>query len=276
LKESPESTVLKKLLVAACLLLSPLPSFAEIIRIGGTGSASPLMQLLGAAYHALHPDDDVKVMLPPPSSGGGIRMLASGKLDLALSGRPLKADEKPQVGLSFQLASTPLVFVGRGMARENGFTRSEIADLYAGRLTHWKDGSKVSLILRSAYESETTQLRTLSPAVDEAIRLAHERPGMAYAENDLDAVALLSKTPGSFGTSTLGLLKTMNHALQIYPLDGVAPSLQTLGAGKYPLSKPVFLIAGRQPSNSSKRFLEYLRSTAAKDILQRNGYLAAP
>ena len=249
---------------------------AETIRIGGTGSASPLLQLLGAAHHELHPDDDVKVMFPPPGSGGGIRMLASGKLDLAVSGRALKADEKLQAGTIFQLASTPIVFVGRGLAREHGFTKNEIADLYAGRLAQWKDGSRVSLILRSEYESETAQLRTLSPAVDDALRVAHERPGMAYAENDLDTVELLSATPGSFGTSTLGLLKTTNHALQIYPLEAVTPSLQSLAAGKYPLSKPVFLIANPQPNSSSKRFLEFLRSAAAREILQRNGYLATP
>ena len=260
-------------LVIGCAILVGLPVMAEPIRVGGTGSASPLMQELGAAYRKQHPNDEVRVMFPPPSSGGGVRMLVSGKLDLALSGRPLKQEEQAQVGKIFLYAKTPLVIAGRGGARSAGFSRSEIADLYAGRLTRWDDGSAIRLIMRSPYESDTLHLRKLSPSVDEAVRLALKRPGMAYAENDLDAVDLLTKTPGSVGTTTLGLLKIGNHSLQMYSLEGVLPTLQNLAEGKYPLSKSIFIVAGRQPSESAMRFIEFLRSPQARDVLRRTGHL---
>lgn len=267
-------TLLKHLgLVIGCAFLVGLPAMAEPIRVGGTGSASPLMKELGAAYRKQHPNDDVHVMFPPPSSGGGMRMLVSGKLDLALSGRPLKPEEQAQVGQVFLYAKTPLVIAGRGGARKAGFSRSEIADLYAGRLTRWDDGSAIRIIMRSPFESDTLQLRKLSPSADEAVQLALERPGMAYAENDLDAVDLLTKVPGSVGTTTLGLLKAGNHALQLYPLEGVLPTLQNLAEGKYPLSKSIFVVAGRQPSESAKRFVEFLHTPQARDVLRRADYL---
>ena len=261
------------LLVISCALLTPPPATAELINVGGTGSASPLMQELGAAYMKQYPGDEVRVMFPPPSSGGGVRMLVSGKLDLALSGRPLKPEEQAQVGLVALYAKTPLVIAGHGGARKAGFTRNGIADLYAGRLTRWDDGSAIRLIMRSPFESDTLQLRKLSPSVDEAVRLALERPGMAYAENDLDAIGLLTKTPGSVGTTTLGLLKMGNHSLKLYALEGVLPTIQNLAEGKYPLSKSIFVVAGRQPSESAKRFIEFLRTPQARDVLRRTDYL---
>ena len=205
-------------LIIGYAFLVGLPAMAEPVRVGGTGSASPLMQELGSAYRKQHPNDEVRVMFPPPSSAGGLRMLVSGKLDLVLSGRPLKPEEQAHVGRVFLYAKTPLVIAGRGGARKAGFTRSEIADLYAGRLTRWDDGSAIRIIMRSPYESDTLQLRKLSPSVDGAVQRALERPGMAYAENDLDAVDLLTKVPGSVGTTSLGLFKAGNHSLQLYPL----------------------------------------------------------
>jgi phosphate transport system substrate-binding protein len=260
-------------LVISCAFLVAQPAMAELIRVGGTGSASPLMQELGAAYRKQHPNDEVHVMFPPPGSGGGVRMLVSGKLDLAVSGRPLKPEEEAQVGQVFLYAKTPLVIAGRGGARKAGFSRSEIADLYAGRLTRWDDGSAIRIIMRSPYESDTLQLRKLSPSVDEAVQLAFERPGMAYAENDLDAADLLTKVPGSVGTTTLGLLKAGSHPLQLYTLEGILPTVQNLAEGKYPLSKSIFVVAGRQLSESAKRFIQFLRTPQASDVLRRAEYL---
>jgi phosphate transport system substrate-binding protein len=234
------------------------------------------MQDLAAAYRTQQPNDEVSVMHPPPSSGGGVRMLVSGKLDLALSGRPLKTEEQAQVGSVFLYAKTPLVIAGRNGVRKAGFTSSEIADLYAGRLTQWDDGSPIRLILRSPTESDTLQLRNLSPAVDKAMQLAFKRPGMSYAENDLDAVELLNLTPGSVGTTTLGLLKMKNHSLQLYPLEGILPTAKNLAEGKYPLSKSIFIVAGRQPNESAKRFIDFLRTPQARDILRRTDYLPQP
>lgn len=256
-----------------CALLVALPALAEVVHVGGTGSASMLMQELGAAYRRQHPGNEIHVMLPPPSSGGGLRMLAAGKLDLALAGRALKPEEQAQAGDVFKYARTPLVIVGRGGARKAGFTRSEIADLYAGRLTRWDDGTAIRLVMRSPYESDTLQLRNLSPAVDEAMRMAFERPGMAYAENDLDAVDLLTRTSGSVGTSTLGLLRAVNSSLQIYSLDGVMPTVQAMNEARYPLSKSIFVVVGRQPGAATRRFVEFLRTPEARKVLLRTDYL---
>jgi phosphate transport system substrate-binding protein len=264
---------LKEILICGLLLLAPQVQ-AEDIHVGGTGSASPLMQKLGAAYHARYPADEVRVMLPPPSSGGGLRMLLAGKLDVALAGRKLSAEEASGIGAVFEYVRTPLLIAGRG-TRKAGFTRVDLAELYAGRLLRWDDGAAIRLIMRSPYESDTLQLRGLSPAVDVALRDALARPGMAYAENDLDAVDLLSKTPGSVGTSTLGLLKLMNSKLTIYPLDGVMPSVAALSEGRYPLSKSIFVVVGRktqQPSAATKRFIEFLHSPEAMDVLRQADY----
>ena len=256
-------------------LLATQPALAETVRVGGTGSASPLMQELGVAYARQHPGSTVQVMAPPPGTGGGVSMLVAGKLDLALAGRKLKPEELSQVGTVFPYASTPLVIAGRGQ-RKSGFTRDEVSDLYAGRLNRWDDAATIRLLMRSPYESDTLQLRALSPAVNDALRLAFDRPGMAYAENDIDAINLLVRTTGSVGTTTLGLLRSVAPSLQVYPLDGIKPTLATLADGSYPLSKSIYIVAGRQPNEAARRFIAFLRTPQALDVLRRGDYLAFP
>jgi phosphate transport system substrate-binding protein len=233
------------------------------------------MQELGAAFARQHPGSTVQVTTPPPGTGGGVNMLIAGKLDVALGGRKLKPEEQSQVGVVFPYASTPLVIAGRGL-RKSGFTRDQISDLYAGRLSRWDDAVAIRLLMRSPYESDTLQLRALSPAVNEALRSAFARPGMTYAENDIDAIDLLARTPGSVGTTTLGLLRKLAPSLQIYPLDGVTPTLVTLADGSYPLSKSIYVVAGRQPSEATRRFIEFLRTPLALDVLRRGDYLPLP
>jgi phosphate transport system substrate-binding protein len=263
-----------KIVLCFALLVARL-ALAEPIRVGGTGSASPLMQELGLAYARLHPGSTIQVMMPPPGTGGGVSMLIAGKLDVALAGRKLKPEEQSQVGAVFPYARTPLVFAGRGQ-RKSGFTRDQISDLYSGRLSHWDDVVAIRLLMRSPYESDTLQLRALSPAVSEALQLAFARPGMTYAENDIDAIDLLARIPGSFGTTTLGLLRKVAPWLQIYPVDGVMPTLATLADGSYPLSKSIYIVAGRHPSEATRRFIEFLRTPQALEVLRRGDYLPLP
>jgi ABC-type phosphate transport system substrate-binding protein len=49
-----------------------------------------------------------------------------------------------------------------------------------------------------------------------------------------------------------------------------------LAEGKYPLSKSIFIVAGRQPNESAKRFIDFLRTPQARDILRRTDYLPQP
>lgn len=99
-------------LVFLCLLWIPPAADAEPVRVGGTGSGSVLMQRLSQVYQQTDPSAKVIVIMPPLSSGGSIRALSAGKIDLAIVGRPLKAEEAamPGLGRAFEYVRTPLVF----------------------------------------------------------------------------------------------------------------------------------------------------------------------
>ena len=65
----------------------------NVLKIGGTGSALGTMKLLAEAYEKSHPGIRVQI-LPSLSSTGGIKAAVEGAIDIGLSGRPLKEEER--------------------------------------------------------------------------------------------------------------------------------------------------------------------------------------
>lgn len=255
-------------LLLSLSLLIPATADAEAVRVGGTGSGSVLMQRLAQAYQQSHPGNEVIVIMPPLSSGGGVRALSAGKIDLAVVGRPLKAEEAamPTLGQAFEYVKTPLVFAS-SMAEKPALTHKQLVDIYAGRLVKWPDGSPIRLVLRSKSESDTLVMRSMSRDMSAAIDASYERPGMVTADNDIDTVNLLVKTPGSLGPTTLGLLRLDGRNLNVLRLDGVDASVGTMASGRYPWVKSMHLVAAAAPAAEVLNFLAFLHSDEARRLL---------
>ncbi len=251
------------------------PAQAEVLTIGGTGSAGPLIQLLFEAFHKQAPEVTLRLIHPPLGSNGALKAMTAGRVDLVMVGRPLAPEELGQHGQHFNLADTPFVLASRDGQRRNGFTLEELAKVYDGSLQQWDSGAPIRLVIRGSFESDTLLLKTMSAGLAKAVDVAGKRPGMAGAVNDIDTATLIANTPGSLGPTTLGLLTTMNMRLTVFPINGVAPSLATLKNGHYPWRKTLTVVLPHRPSPAAASFAAFLRSPKAQAALQRYDYLPA-
>ncbi len=240
---------------------------AETVRISGVGLSAPLMQRLADAYRLQQPGDDVSVVLPPLGSDGAMRALSAGSLELAIIARPLKPEEVPNYGRVRELGRVALGFATRDGQRAATLTARDIAAIYAGDMTHWDNGQPLRLIMRAERESDTRIVRTLSPEVNTAMEAALKRRGLVFAENDLEMARLLENTPGSFGPITVGLARLLGTSVRLLSLNGVLPTAKSVADGRYPLSKPLFVIEPLAPTAASQRFVAFLTSAAAFSVL---------
>ncbi len=259
--------------ICAAAVLMAVPALAGEITAGGTGSSGPLLRLLATEYAKSAPGFRLKQLEPPLGSSGALKALASGKIDLAATGRPLKNDEIAAVGRSIELAKTPFVLVTRDGVRAKGFSLRELADVYRGKIIQWDNGVPLRLVLRSVYESDTEILRHMSADMDRSVQAAFERKGMAIGENDLDTLDMVERIPGAMAPSTLGLVSTRGKNLRVLPLDGLTPSAKALANGSYPWSKSLYVVIGKAPGPVVKGFVDFLRSPRAREILLRHEYL---
>jgi phosphate transport system substrate-binding protein len=246
---------------------------AETLTVGGTGSSAPLVRLLFDEFRKQSPDVTLAILSPPLGSGGAMRALSAGHIDMAVIGRPLTPEEVAKAGTQFALADTPLVFATPDGQRPKGFTLDELARVYAGALNKWDSGQPIRLVLRASFESDTLLIRSMSPALAEADTAARQRPGMQIGDDDLNTLALLTQTPAALGSTTLGLLHTSGSRLQVLPLNGVMPSVAALKNGSYPWRKPLLVVLAPKASPAALSFARFLRTGKAQALLLRNDYL---
>ena len=261
-------------MIGACLLAVGVAR-ADALRLGGTGSGSKLLEVMADAYTKRYPGRQVEVVMPPLGSGGGLRALAAGKLDMAVIARPLRPGETQAVKAS-EFARTLLVLATGTGKRPQGWSRDDLARLYGGEIVVWDDGAPLRLIMRSPHESDSQLIRSLTPDIAAAYDAALARTGMLVADHDLDAVEQLVRVPGAVGTTTLGLINTMRLPLRPLPLDGVTPSRENLINNRYALRKSYFLVTAARPSPAVEEFLTFLASEPARKLLIQSDYLPFP
>lgn len=262
--------------ISCGILLAAAPARAEPrVRITGTGTALGAMRQLTAAYAEANPGERAEV-LPSVGSAGALKAVAEGALDVALSGRPLEPRERGLGLVERAYARTPFLFAVGKRVDVRTVTRNDLARLYRGDLDRWPNGERARLVLRPRADADTRLLRAISPEMAEAVEASFHRDGMLVAATNQECDAILARTPGAVGPSTLTQLVTESRALTPLALDGVEPTLANLASGVYPLAKTLYAVVGPRPSERARRFVAFLGSPEARRILERTGNLPMP
>lgn len=256
---------------AALLLSGAAQSQTVELRVGGTGAALGTVALLAQAYAKAAPGVNITV-LPSMGSGGGIKALLAGALQIGLSSRPLSESEIKSGAVAVEYGRTPFVFATAATSKVAGITTQNLVDFYAGRVDTWADGSRLRLVLRPIGDSDSQTIRAISPAMNDAKLAAEQRKGMIFAVTDQDTATAIESIAGGLGPSTLSLLLAEKRALKALALDGVVPSAQSIADGSYSLHKQMWLVTGPQSPPQALAFVSFVRSPTGRDILQKNGH----
>ena len=241
-------------------------AIAETLRIAGTGVALGSMSQIGAAFEAKRPGITVEV-LPSLGSSGGVQALIAGAIDLSVSSRDLKEAEKEQGAQARLYATTPLAIVTSSKTKAEGMTTEELAQMYSGEITYWPSGQPVRVILRPVSETDTKMLSDLSDAVSDAIKAAHERPGLITATNDQENAEALERLVGSLGAVALGQIATEKRRLKILALDGVTPEAGDRSERAMKFVKNIYIVKTEHPSALASEFIEFLFSEEGRSML---------
>ncbi len=257
----------------ALAALRPAGAAAGTIRVSGTGGAVTSFRFLGDEFRKTHPNIQVAV-LPVMGTSGAVKALLAGKLDIALSARPLNDEERAGAIVARPYAKTPFVFGANDSVKVYGLSLAEAADIYAGRKVRWRDGRRIRLILRPPGDSDVAALESMSPRMKEAVKAALKREGMVVGLNEQDAADAIERTPGGFGALSLSLVLSENRAIGVFPLDGVVPSVQSVKDGSYPHSKTYYAVTRRDSPPAVREFLEFVRSPAGAAVMLKYGQMA--
>lgn len=106
------------------------------IQTGGSTSVSPLMEKLAEAYKALNPD--VIVEIESTGSGAGITGSIEGILEIGMSSRELKDEEKSKIDSKVIALDGIAVIVNKENAMDD-ISLENIGKVFRGELTEWSE-----------------------------------------------------------------------------------------------------------------------------------------
>lgn len=239
----------------------------KTIRISGNGGQISVMTEMAKAFKKKFPDINILLITPPLGSTGGIKAVVEGALDLGLSARNLKDNEKGQGLIMVEYGITPFVFVVRPENPIPYISLKEVTDIYSGTKTQWPDGTAIRVVLRPPTDSHTSILKGISKEMADAWDKVYARKGMIMAATDDENADFLEKTPSSFGALGLCQIIMEKRKLKVLSLNGVRPSVKTISDGRYQFSSHLYLVKGHKSSPLSQRFIDFVLSTEGKKLL---------
>jgi phosphate transport system substrate-binding protein len=257
--------------IALLLGVSAESARAEVLRAGGAGAITQMLQRAGAAFTEREPGTTL-VVLPNLGSAGAIAGVTEGLLDFAVSGRPLNSEEAKSLTATV-LASTPF---GLASSQPNpgNIKSANIAAFYQNLKSVWPDGTPVRIVLRPKAEVDAALLVNTFPNMATTIEQLREHTEIPVAATDQDNVLLAEKIAGSLIAVTLTQIASEKSPLHFVAIDGVEPTLENFERGAYPYRKVFYFVfaPGRKPA--VERFLAFLRTADGEKLLRETGNLA--
>ena len=235
----------------------------------GSTSMKSVIGALGESFQ--NANSGVTFTYNPTGSGSGIQAVSEGRCDIGLASRGLKDDEK-----SSGLTETVLAYDGIAVvvSPENpvsDLTIEQIADIYTGKITNWKDvggnDAEIVLIGREAGSGTRDGFESIT-GTEEACQYRQELTSTG------DVIATVSQNPNAIGYASLSAVKDTVKALSV---GGVAPSEDTVKDGSYVIQRPFVLVTkdGVTLSPAAQAFFDYATSAEAAPIIAQAGAVAA-
>jgi phosphate transport system substrate-binding protein len=261
-------------LVGPFIINSASASSKETLIITGTGASVGTMQLMAKAFQKNRPNVNISI-LPSIGSTGGISAVQEGKIDIGLSSRSLKPEERSGEIVEELYGRTAFIFGVQDPNPTKGLRLAEIEEIYTGQRKTWSDGTPIRLILRPLSDSYSDYLASINPGLKSASEKARSIPGVFVGNTDQEAALQIEKTPGAFGTTSGSIIAAEKRKLKALSVDGVAPTLANVSTGKYPYVMTLSLVYKRDKYKGSiKDFIEFVFSKDGKKLLSDNSQVA--
>jgi phosphate transport system substrate-binding protein len=248
----------------------------EKLIIAGTGSSIGVMKRMVDGFQKRHPNVIVDI-LPSIGSMGGIKAVKEGKIDIGLSARSLKPEEKIPGIIEDAYGRTAVIFGVQESNPIEGLRLTEIEEIYAGKRRTWSDGKHIRIILRPLSDAYSVFLAGINPGIKSASEQAHSIPGVFVGMTDREAAVQIERTPGSFGTASAAIVAAEKLKVKALSVDGVSPALPNVSAGKYPYAMTMSVVYKKDKYvGAVKDFIDFLFSNDGRKLLSANGHVTLP
>lgn len=252
-------------LTATAIIVAANAASAETVRIAGSGGMIPMATRLAKAYMKKNPADTVDVNQKSLGKEGGVMSLTKGTIEIAMLSS-LEAKDKSLPINAVETAIVPSLFAVHPSVTVKALTGQQICDIYAGKITDWKQvgGSSAKIVVLTRPENESAKIAirnglgcfaTLTE-VSTAINLA-KAPQMAET---------LIKTPNAIGMINTIALDDAGKKVVAIKQDG--KDVTTTPIAQWPMKTLSYFATSKNPGEVTRKFLQFVKSPEGQKIIK--------
>lgn len=254
-------------LALATLLLGfcSRPAQAGKLVLTGASTVAPLAGEIGKRFEALRPG--VRVDVQTGGSGRGIHDARQGLADIGLVSRALKEDEKDL--LAFPIARDGVCVILNRANALSSLSDEQVVSIYSGRIASWKEvgGRDAAItVVNKAEGRSTLELFCAYYKLKNADIRAHVVIG-----DNAQGIKTVAGNPDAIGYVSIGSAEAeagQGTAVKLLPVGGVAATIQNVGNGTFPLSRPLNLVVRKAPDGLAREFIDFAQSEKVHDLVK--------
>ena len=246
----------------------------ESYTFGGSSTVAPIMNETVKEWESENPN--LKVSYETLGSSVGIKQLKAGTLSLAASSRELKQSEIDDGYKTITIALDGISIVVNKDVNISNIALSDLAKVYAGEITNWKElggqDEKIEIISRDETSGTYTTFKEM--VLDSAKKEQDENAIIAKENGEVAMkVASLSGSIGYVGMAFNEFVE--ENGGKVISVNGVYPNKDNVKNGSYTLSRPLYLVyRGEVPTGNIKAFIDYVLSDKGQKIVENTGFIS--
>lgn len=240
----------------------------SITAVGST-AMEPLVK--AAADQFMAKNFKAQVVVQGGGSGTGLSQVFQGGADIGNS--DVFAEEKQGIDAS-QLVDHKVCVVGIACVVNpgvtvNSLTKQQLVDIFTAKVTNWKEvgGPDQEIVVIHRPKGSGTRATFKRFALDGV-----EESDKGMEQDSSGAVKkIVAETPGAISYLALSYV---NETVKAMAIDGVAPTVENIVDGKYPVWAYQHMYTKGEPTGLVKAFLDYMLSAEVQDTLvPQKGYI---
>ncbi len=234
------------------------------VATGGSTSMKNVIAALTEGFAEVEPG--VTVSYDPTGSGAGITGATDKTLDIGLSSRALKDDEKNDVDGTI-IALDGIAIIVNKASKVEDLTVDQLKQMFTGEITNWSevggDDGEIVLIGREAGSGTRDGFESIVDVKDSC----------KYAQELTATGAVISAVEANPLAIGYASLSAVGETVKMVTVGGVACSEETVKDGSYEVQRPFVFVTNKSVtlSEQAQSFFDFATSADAADLIRTAG-----
>ena len=243
-------------------------ALSGVVNTDGSTSMADVMAVLQESFKELNPD--VTVNYSGTGSGAGIEAVLAGTVDIGLSSRALKDEEKAEGAVENIVALDGVAIVVNPANSVENLTVEQIAQIFTGEITNWSElgGEDLEIAVYGREDGSGTR-----GAFEEIVGVE----GTCVYTNEYSSTGdVIGGVAGNANAIGYASLSAVDDTVKAVKVGGVAPSEATVKDGTYEIQRPFVMVTkeGVTLSAQAQAFLDYALSDEVAEYIAIAGAVA--